>query len=258
MMEIYNLDCFDYFDKHIEEKKSLVDCVIVDLPYGQTACKWDSVIDLELMWEALKKITKKGCVFVFFCSTKFGNSLINSNQKYFRYDLVWEKKNVLGFLSAKKLPMRKHEMVYIFSSPSQKSIYNPQMTEGKAYKKNRKNNKMMGCVYGDIKLLQYKKYLGTRYPISIQEFKADKKKLHPTQKPVPLCEWLIKSFSNEGDTILDFTMGSGSTGVACINTNRKFIGVEMNKEIFQVAKNRLEEKKILITDNIEDGEEKKE
>jgi len=258
MMEIYNLDCFDYFDKHIEEKQSLVDCVIVDLPYGQTACKWDSVIDLELMWEALKKITKKGCVFVFFCSTKFGNSLINSNQKYFRYDLVWQKKNCVGFLSAKKLPMRKHEMIYIFSSPSQKSIYNPQMTEGKK-RIDRKNGSSV--VYNTPKIIFKKedcKITNTRYPISIQEFKADKKKLHPTQKPVALCKWLIKTYSNEGDTILDFTMGSGSTGVACINTNRKFIGVEMDKEIFQVAKNRLEEKKILITDNIEDGEEKKE
>jgi len=250
MMEIYNLDCFDYFDKHIEEKQSLVDCVIVDLPYGQTACKWDSVIDLELMWEALKKITKKGCVFVFFCSTKFGIQLVNSNQKYFRYDLVWEKNIPQGFLSAKKLPLRKHEMVYIFSSPSNKSTYNPQMKEGEK-RIDRKNG--VSVAYNTPKIIFKKedcKITNTRYPLSIQEFKTDKKKLHPTQKPVLLCEWLIKSFSNEGDTILDFTMGSGSTGVACINTNRKFIGVEMDKEIFQVAKNRLEENKKTFYKNI--------
>ena len=240
MMEIFNLDCFDYFDKHIEEKQSLVDCVIVDLPYGQTACKWDSVIDLELMWEALKKITKKGCVFVFFCSTKFGNELINSNQKYFRYDLVWKKKKCVGFLSAKKLPLRQHEMVYIFSSPSNKSSYNPQMTKGEPYERKNKNDK--ADVYNTIRIYKHNK-TGLRHPTSIQEFKKDKKKIHPTQKPVALCEWLLKTYSNEGDTILDFTMGSGSTGVACINTNRKFIGVEMDKEFFQVAKNRLEEKK---------------
>ena len=193
------------------------------------------------MWENLLKITKKSCVFIFFCTAKFGYNLIHSNPSYFRYDLVWKKNIPVGFLSANKIPLRKHELMYVFSKQNGgKKTYNPQKTIGKPYVDNKKIK-----TAGLYQLKNFKSTpinnKGDRYPVSILEFKTDKKKIHPTQKPVSLCEWLVKSYSNEGETILDFTMGSGTTGVACINTGRKFIGVEMDKEIYETAKKRLKE-----------------
>ena len=218
-----------------------VDMVLVDLPYGQTACKWDTLIDLTEMWVQLKRICKSNANIIFFTTTKFGNELINSNKKWFRYDLVWEKANLCGFLSANKCPLRSHEMIYVFGKPSGGTkTYNPQKTEGNPYIKP-SLEKPLGKVYGD-------KFIGTatqnlsgeRHPLSIQKFKKNAhNSKHPTQKPVEACEWLIKSYSKEGDTILDPTMGSGSTGVACKNTNRKFIGIEMDEEIFKTAKERI-------------------
>lgn len=216
-----------------------VDMVLVDLPYGQTACKWDTIIDMDKMWVELKRICKSNANIIFFTTTKFGNKLINSNEKWFRYDLVWEKENIVGFLSANKCPLRKHEMMYIFGKPSGgKKTYNPQKTAGKPY--NYSSNKPKKDVYGQEGYTPvHKNITGDRHPFSIQKFNHDKKKLHSTQKPVEACEWLIKSYSNEGDTVLDFTMGSGSTGAACKNTNRNFIGIEMDEEIFKTAEERI-------------------
>tara|TARA_R110001606_G_C15327337_1_gene645196 strand:- start:24 stop:1466 length:1443 start_codon:yes stop_codon:yes gene_type:complete len=476
-MELYNNDCFNIFPKI---KDGSVDLVVVDLPYAQTACKWDCMIDLDKMWKELKRCCKRDCVYVFFCTTKFGYKLIQSNERWFRYDLVWEKSRKVGFLSANKMPLRKHEMMYVFSDtnnndldnsrniglrayakqvkeyinknikeidkavgnqgihhfysftstqfslPTEKTYnklievyeldkmegfrtledlkkewkkireptynsqktkgkpynipeiiydgkmynngkpynktainnkgdrhptsiiqipeapedqeerkhemmyvfsdtnsddldnsrnlglrayfknvmkyigktkkelmkkigqgidhplrikstqfalptekiynklievykldkmegfrtledlknewgkireptYNPQKTEGKPYKPNRKTETN---VYGTIKLTNDENK-GDRHPTTIVKFNNPKKSLHRTQKPVTLCEWLIKSYSNEGDLVLDFTMGSGSTGVACKNTKRKFIGIEKDKEIFKIASERL-------------------
>jgi site-specific DNA-methyltransferase (adenine-specific) len=258
-MQIYNNDCFNVFPK-IKDK---VDMVLVDLPYAQTACKWDCMIDLKQMWIELKKICKRDCVYVFFCTTKFGYKLIQSNERWFRYDLVWEKSRKVGFLSANKMPLRKHEMVYVFKE--KQGVYNPQKTEGKPYKITG-NGEEVGIYLkfkrtdyenkGDrhpTSILPYKKAeiyqvvkeklsidnKGDRHPTTIVKFNNPKKSLHRTQKPVELCEWLIKSYSNEADTVLDFTMGSGTTGIACHNTNRKFIGVEKDKEIFDIACKRL-------------------
>jgi site-specific DNA-methyltransferase (adenine-specific) len=216
-----------------------VDMVLVDLPYGQTACKWDIIIDMEKMWIELKRICKSNANIVFFTTTKFGYKLIASNEKWFRYDLVWEKEKGVGFMSANKCPLRIHEMVYVFGKPSGgNKTYNPQKTEGKPYI--RDGGKTSAKVYG-INSVDKATVVNTgdRHPLSIQKFKFDKQKLHPTQKPIEACEWLIKTYSNEGDTVLDFTMGSGSTGVACKNTNRKFIGIEMNEEIFKTAEKRI-------------------
>ena len=219
-----------------------VDMVLVDLPYGQTHCEWDCVIDLDKMWVQLKRICKSNANIIFFTTTKFGNELINSNKKWFRYDLVWEKEKGVGFLSANKCPLRLHEMVYVFGKPSAGGkTYNPQKTEGKPYRDDRKGKKSAG-LYGDDLVSIPVVNTGERHPLSIQKFKFDKQKLHSTQKPVALCEWLIKSYSNEGETVLDFTMGSGSTGVACQNTGREFIGIEMDEEIFKIAEERLNEK----------------
>ena len=388
-MEIYNDDCLKVLEKL---KENSIDMVLVDLPYGQTDCKWDCLIDLDKMWKLLKKCCKGNAIMVFFCTTKFGNTLINSNKKGFKYDLVWEKSRKVGFLNANKMPLRKHEMIYVFADvnnddldnsrnlglrayfkmvhkfiekplksimdkiggranhcfrynssqfglPTQKTYealikeyninemkgfrtyddlkkewgkptYNPQKTTGhKTYfiKGSKLNNtddiygrtetqdtyiddtrhphsilqfeeepthEMVYVFKGDkphstynpqkttghkpivIKAHKYnnKQYVynitgtpdydagDTRHPHSILKFNNPNSSggtLHRTQKPVDLCEWLIKSFSNEGDVVCDFTMGSGTTGIACLNTNRKFIGVELDKEIFKIAEDRL-------------------
>ena len=240
MFEIYNDDCFNILPKI---KNKSVDMVLVDLPYGQTACKWDSIIDLKQMWVELKKCCKRKCIYVFFTTTKFGYKIIQSNEKWFRYDLVWQKSRKVGFLSCNKMPLRKHEMIYLFSNTSGgKKTYNPQKTEGKPYKKN--ENLYVGKVYNNgIPFINTSldNKSGLRHPTTIVKFNNPKKSLHRTQKPVDLCEWLIKSYTNENDLVLDFTMGSGTTGVACKNTNRQFIGIEKDKKIFEIAFKRIQE-----------------
>jgi len=218
-----------------------VDMVLVDLPYGQTSCAWDCEIDLAEMWVQLKRICKPNANIVFFCTTKFGYQLIKSNEKWFRSDLVWEKSFALGFMSAKKAVMRKHEMIYLFGKPSAGGkTYNPQKTTGHktSFVKAHDYKNGLVDVYGN-KGRQACFLDDTRYPTSIQQFAYDKQKLHRTQKPVAMCEWLIKTYSNEGETVLDFTMGSGSTIVAAKNTGREFIGIEMDEEIFKIAEERL-------------------
>jgi DNA modification methylase len=229
-MELYNDDCLKILPTLAE---SYIDMVLVDLPYGQTGCEWDNVIDLEKMWKQLNRICKDTTPVVFFCTTKFGNTLINSNPKQFRYDLVWEKSTSVGFLNANKMPLRSHEMMYIFYKKL--PTYNPQKIAGKPYKTNgNKSSKL----FGDKPSTSTDNPTGDRHPTSIIQF-PNKKSKHPTAKPVELCEWLVKSYSNEGDTILDFTMGSGSTGVACKNLNRKFIGIEMDEAYFKICEERL-------------------
>jgi site-specific DNA-methyltransferase (adenine-specific) len=249
MSYIKHSDCFDEF-KNIKPKS--IDFVCVDLPYGQTACGWDSVIDLQKMWVELKTICKEDCIYAFFCTTKFGYSLINSNPKWFRYDIVWEKTNTLGFLSANKMPLRKHEMIYIFRGGLTKNnppTYNPQKTKGKPYKKGGDYKKNYKNVYGQAKKKGMDNKTGDRHPTSIIKFNYDKDKYHRTQKPVELCEWLIKTYSNKGDLVLDFTMGSGSTIVACKNTGRRYIGIEKDKEIYEIAEKRIKEKKRVLSCN---------
>ena len=426
-MELYNDDCFNVFP-FIDDKT--IDLFVLDLPYGQTACKWDTCIDLEEMWTEIKRIMKPNAVILFYCTTKFGYKLIQSNEKWFRYDLIWKKSRKVGFLSANKMPLRQHENVYVFSDadddlennknkelrsyaekvkkyigktkteiiktigqsvdhffrikstqfgiPTEETYnklielykinemegfidyltlkskwdfemvntynpqktegtpykttgkgtvgvyntkrtdnenkgdrhptsiiehenvyvfkdkggtYNPQKTEGKPYKAfETKKGKEIGEVYGgvskhnenkgdrhptsiiepkDLGMIKGGYYRGengkpfkrmandptTSHPTSIYpdtiettilEHKNPHKSIHRTQKPVSLCEWLIKTYSNEGDTVMDFTMGSGTTGEACINTKRKFIGVEMDEEIFEIAEDRLKKKVVVI------------
>ena len=379
-MDLYNEDCFSAFKK---VKDKTIDLFLLDLPYGQTACKWDSIIDLKEMWVEIKRTMKKDAVIVFFCTTKFGYKLIQSNEKWFRYDLVWKKSRKVGFLSANKQPLRQHEMIYVFKEKG--GTYNPQKTEGKPYVEKRNcvikgdhvyskkegvsyrpriiprvntgdrhptsiveaeaEHEMMyvfkekggtynpqkteGKPYVDKRTHNHSSYhmkdgreyklkpqdnegkfhptsiveaephemmyvfkekggtynpqktkgkpynktstgnnnkdattygvidrsncydgeehrsvnKGDRHPTSIVEtvldFKNPSKSVHKTQKPVDLCEWLIKSYSNEGDLVMDFCMGSGTTGVACKNTKRRFIGVEKDPEIFKLAEGRI-------------------
>jgi len=382
-MELYNDNCFNVFP---EIKDNHVDLFVLDLPYANkkfgncTACKWDTPIDLEKMWKEIKRIMKPNGVVIHFCNTKFGFTLIESNPKWFRYDLIWKKSRKVGFLSANKMPLRQHENIYIFSneeddtdivrnkelreyskkvfdyintskkdiinklgqgldhffrySSSQFSlpieenynklieefnidkmenfkpyaemkdleeltIYNPQKTEGKPYKTNGKGKcgiydskridnenkgdrhptsiiemepdheniyifkdkggtynpqKTEGKPYKSRERIEgegvyikdtYKRTAtedtSKRHPSSILEYKNPHKTIHPTQKPVDLIEWLIKTYSNENDVVMDFCMGSGTTGVASKNLNRKFIGVEMNKEIYDSAYKRIKE-----------------
>ena len=233
---LYNGDCLEIMPTL---ETNSVDMVLVDLPYGQTACAWDIIIDLDKMWIELERICKPNANILFFCTTKFGNKLINSKEKWFRSDIVWEKANVVGFLSAKKAILRKHEMIYLFGKPSAGGkTYNPQKTTGHKEFFRAACQRGKGTVYGDL-WGEAKQNDGTRYPTSIQKFGYDKKKVHPTQKPVAMCEWLVKTYTNELDVVLDFTMGSGSTGVACKNTKRNFIGIEMDEEIFKIAKERM-------------------
>jgi len=312
-MELYNDDCLIKM-KDISNNK--IDLLFCDLPYGQTSCKWDCLLDLDLFWKEINRICKDDCPMFFTCTTKFGVSLINSNPKNFRYDLVWVKSAACGFLNAKKMPMKKHEMVYVFYKKLPK-VYTDNITEHHTHKfikeiKNRKGNVYeTGKESNDFKIKSvvgqydpplptsvirndeakgnniYNKFSyynngekgydpplptsvirdTTNYknesdmygkiirtdcmrknnesmydpplPNSILEIKSEKGK-HATQKPVDLIKWCLKYYSKEGDIILDPTMGSGSIGVACKEMNRKFIGIELDADIFEVACKRLE------------------
>ena len=233
-IELYNENCFNIFP---EIKDEFIDLFILDLPYNQTACKWDKdVIDLDKMWTEIKRIMKPNAVIVFFCTAKFGYKLIHSNPKWFRYDLIWKKSRKVGFLSANKMPLRHHENIYVFKN--KQGTYNPQKTEGKPYVNGADKNP--NNVYGIVK--EKGTIIKTdRHPTSIIECKNPHKTIHSTQKPVELYEWLIKTYSNENDIVIDFTMGSGSCAIASINTKRKFIGIENDDEIFEKAYKRIDE-----------------
>ena len=284
-MELINGDCLEVM-KDLSDNS--IDFLFADLPYAQTSCRWDVLIDLELFWKQVNRVCKQDAVMAFTCSVKFGNSLINSNPKCFRYDLIWVKSAACGFLNAKKMPMKKHEMVYIFYRKLPK-VYTENIALHHTHKFLKSVNGMKGqdeLIYGKaVKQVQNKQYdpplpnsvikeenivvkknqiskkqkagennlygnmnggtigniHGTNYnpplPNTILEIKSEKGK-HATQKPVPLMEYLIKYYTREGETVLDPTMGSGGTGIACKNLNRKFIGIEKDKDIFDVAVER--------------------
>lgn len=214
-----------------------IDMVLADPPYGTTQCKWDSVIDLSAMWRELERVCKPNAAIVMTAAQPFTAQLVCSNIGMFKYEIIWEKGNATGFLNAKKQPLRAHESVLVFYR--QQPTYNPQMTSGHARKTSKRKTVNSEC-YG--KALALTEYDSTeRYPRSVQFFSSDKQRgsYHATQKPVALMEWLLQSFSNPGDVVLDFCMGSGTTGVGCINTGREFIGMEMDAEIFEVAQARI-------------------
>lgn len=216
-----------------------VDMVLADPPYGTTACKWDSVIPLDQMWVQLNRIIKPNGVIVITAAQPFTSVLVCSNLGMFKYDWVWEKPSAKGHLNAKKQPMRAHESVLVFYN--KQPTYNPEMTDGHVRKVSFKRKELNSDVYN--KNTSDVSYDSTkRYPRSVQLVKQDTQKssLHPTQKPVALMEYLIKTYTKEGDFVLDFTMGSGTTGVACANTWRKFIGIELDLNYFNIALERIE------------------
>ncbi len=242
-------DCLEKM-KDIADKS--VDMVLTDPPYGTTACKWDSIIPLEPMWKQLKRIIKYNGAIIFTACHPFTSLLVMSNQKMFRYSLVYQKTTPTGHLNAKKMPLRCHEDILIFYKKL--PTYNPQKTKNhkrkvssaisrrKSIIRNNKKDK----VYQNEIIEKVPDYDSTeRYPLSILKFSTDKQKstLHPTQKPVALMEYLIKTYTNKNETVLDFAMGSGTTGVACKNLNRKFIGIEKDEKYFNITKERINNEK---------------
>ena len=216
-----------------------VDLILTDPPYGTTACKWDTVIPFDLMWVELKRIIKPNGVVVLFGAEPFSSLLRCSNIKDFKYDWVWEKSKATGFLNSKRQPLRAHEIISVFYSKH--PTYTPQMTEGVAYNKGVRKEQTQNDVYGSFDQVEVKSE-GLRFPRSVQYFKTAESEggFHKTQKPVALLEYLIKTYTQENETVLDFTMGSGSTGVAAKNLNRSFIGIELDDKYFEIAKNRIE------------------
>ena len=233
MIDLRLGDCLELM-KNIPDGS--VDLVLTDPPYGTTACKWDSVIPFEPMWEQLNRIIKPNGAICLFGSEPFSSALRMSNIKYFKYDWIWEKEQGANFMLCKYQPYKVHEIISVFSKATHK--YFPQMTDGKPYISGKGTS---GDITGNVKKIQTKND-GKRYPRSIQKFCTDKSKSkHPTQKPIALLEYLIRTYTNYGETVLDFTMGSGSTGVACVNTNRNFIGIELDEGYFEIARKHIEE-----------------
>ena len=231
-IQLYQGDCLEEM-KNIPDKS--IDMILCDLPYGTTQNKWDSIIPLEPLWEQYKRIIKDNGAILLFGSQPFTTILNYSNISNYRYEWVWIKNNSTGFQLANKRPLKKHELISVFYK--KQPTYNPQgLIE---YNKINKRGSM-GENWSEMNSNNYIQRW-TNYPTQILECKYDKQKLHPTQKPVALLEYLIKTYTNEGEIVLDNTMGSGSTGVACINTNRKFIGIELEEKYFNIAKNRIEE-----------------
>lgn len=226
-------DCLELM-KNIPDKS--VDMILCDLPYGTTRNKWDTPIDLSSLWQQYQRLVKNNGAICLFAQAPFDKVLGASNLKMFKYEWVWQKDNATGFLNAKKMPLKIHENILVFySNPP---VYNPQMRIG--FKPYTQKSGRGSTNYGkQISVVTENK--GKRYPIDILNFQRDRFKLHPTQKPVALLEYLIRTYTNEGETVLDNCMGSGSTGVACLNTGRNFIGMELDAGYFEIAKKRIYE-----------------
>jgi site-specific DNA-methyltransferase (adenine-specific) len=239
-IELWIGDCLDLMDNILDKS---IDMILADLPYGTTRNKWDSVIDLGLLWKHYKRIIKEKGAIILFGQDKFSAKLMLSNERWHRYNLIWKKgERTSGFLNSKRMPLRNHEDVLVFykSLPT----YNPQFTDGKPlhgkgklYKEKQGVNNNYG--FFDSTIDDTRKGSTKKYPKSILNFERPHPPIHPTQKPVDLLEWLIKTYSNERELVLDNTMGVGSTGVAAKNTNRKFIGIEKEKKYFDIAVDRI-------------------
>jgi site-specific DNA-methyltransferase (adenine-specific) len=235
MIDLRLGDCLEVM-KTIGDKS--IDAIITDPPYGTTACKWDSVIPFDLMWEQLNRIIKPNGAIVLFGSEPFSSLLRMSNIKNFKYDWIWNKPKATNFLNAKKQPLRCIENISVFYK--KQCTYNPQgLIDGvfKNGRKSRESDSTKANVYG-----QQKNHTNSNkgnYPTQVLNFKTVHKPIHDTQKPIELMEYLIKTYTNEGETVLDFTMGSGTTGVACKNTKRNLIGIEQDENYFNIAKERI-------------------
>lgn len=256
-------DCLELM-KNFPSKS--IDLILCDLPYGTTRNKWDSVLDLDSLWEQYNRIIKDRGAILLFAQTPFDKVLGYSNLKHLRYEIIWQKTAPTGFLNAKKMPMKAHENILVFYKKL--PTYNPQMTKGHPRKVSSKSSRKKSVERhqgkSEVLASNYNSYGESQvdydstewYPLSVQIFAKDQQKenYHPTQKPVALLEWLLKTYTNEGDLVLDNCMGSGSTGVTCINTKRNFIGMELTEWYFEVAKERIE-KAVKIKDEQKTEEE---
>lgn len=240
-MKLIHWECLEEMDKLIEQGIK-VDAIIADIPYWTTACKWDTVIPFDAMWERLNKLIKPNGAIVLFWSEPFSSALRMSNIKNYKYDWVWNKRLAWNWILAKHQPLKIHELVHIFWWDKKRVIYQPQMIKWKMRTKMTSNLKV-----SEINWWDWKKECKTTkndlyYPQSIQEFSlawVRRWRLHPTQKPVALMEYLIKTYTNEWETVLDFTMWSWTTWLACKNTNRDFIWIELDENYFNIAQQRL-------------------
>ena len=243
-MKNIQLFCGDCLELMKDIPDGSIDMILCDLPYGTTACKWDTIIPFEPLWEQYKRIIKDNGAIVLFGSEPFSTELRHSNLKMFKYDWIWDKVNAFGFLDCKYRPMKSHEIISVFSKGGCSNgskiplKYNPQ---GLVYRTKQMKNKLKSELLHSNPSKENYTSVATNYPKTIISFKKDNGGFHPTQKPVALLEYLIKTYTNEGETVLDNCMGSGSTGVACINTGRKFIGMEMETKYFEIAKQRIDE-----------------
>lgn len=234
------LFCDDMFNTLGNIESQSVDLLLTDFPYGtlNKRNEWDTIIDYPTFWSHVDRICKPTCPIISTAAQPFTSVLISSNYRDFKYTMVWEKSKATGYLNAKKQPLRAHEDIVIFYK--KQPTYNPQMTQGTPYDKGIavRDTEAYGV---QTKEVHVKNDSGLRYPRSVLYFKTAESegKYHPTQKPVALYEYLIRTYSNEGDTILDPCMGSGTTGVACLNTNRNFIGIEMEEKYFKIAQDRM-------------------
>lgn len=231
--QLYHGDCLEVMPTL--EAQSF-DAIIADLPYGTTACKWDVVIPFEPLWREYKRLIKPRGAIVLFGSQPFTSLLVMSNLAWFRYEWAWEKGRATGHLDAKRKPLKKHENICVFSANGH--TYNPQMVAGKRHKRGgaRTGPAQVWGKFEDRQTTDSEEY----YPLSIVYCSTVPKPDHPTQKPVALLEYLVRTYTNEGDTVLDNTMGSGTTGVACVQTGRNFVGIEKDAAYFEIAKRRIE------------------
>ena len=236
---LYNMDCFEGFPL-IDDKS--IDMILCDMPYGTTRNRWDSVLPLDKLWEQYERIIKDDGAIVLFSQQPFTSILACSNLKMFKYEWVWEKTTATGFLNCNYAPLKCHENILVFgkasTSPSKSlhMVYNPQMGTGKPISITRSGHGSSN--YGKQKISYYNSN-GQRYPRDVITFRHDKERIHSTQKPITLCEYLIRTYTNEGDLVLDNCAGSGSTLIAAHNTNRRFIGFEKDEEIYKIAIERL-------------------
>ena len=241
------MDCLEGM-KQIPD--GMIDAVICDLPYGTTACAWDSVIPFDKLWEQYRRIVKPNGAILLFGSEPFSSMLRMSNIKAYKYDWIWEKSKASNFLSSHTMPLKAHEIVSVFSFGTPKT-YNPQYGIGETYNKGCRKN-MQDTAYGNVKTDDYliENTDGKRMPRSVIYFKTAETEgdsWHPTQKPVDLLRYLVLTYTNEGDTVLDNCMGSGTTAIACIKEHRHFIGFELNKEYFDKAVRRIKAEQAQLT-----------
>ncbi|UDV85450.1 DNA-methyltransferase [Bacillus cereus] len=240
--EVFNMDCLEGM-KMIEDKT--IDLILCDLPYGTTSCRWDEIIPFNLLWEQYERIIKDNGAIVLTASQPFTTKLIESNIKLFRYEWIWKKgKHSTGFPNANRMPLKNHENILVFYKKL--PTYNPQgliKLDKPILKTKPKNLGILGDHMESMNKPHVTKY--KNYPKSVIDFPRDSRTFHPTQKPVALFEYLIETYTNEGETVLDNCMGSGTTAIACMNTNRNFIGFELDKEYWRLANERIEQHKTI-------------